>query len=171
MSRPWDEYLRLLEESAGLPEAEERGVSGAKAAYDDQARRLQSQFATADREYEELRRRNSRLQVGVRDVVRTVGAALPSTSRLPRLPHSQLDDAMKSAEYDLDQLRKSIDYMRREPQAPEPVASGLSAPLPAVAVPPPTPTRIEASTSGRAPVLIAIGIVLVLVFIALVVFL
>lgn len=167
MSRHWNEYLALLEESAGLAEQEDRGVAVAQSAYDAEARRLQNQLALADREFTSLKGRNTRLQVGVRDVVRALGVSQPASSTLPALSASQLGDAMKAAEYDLTQIRRSLEYLRVQQQTPARAPATAPpayerAPVPS---PQPAPPTAEEKSSHGMALLIAAGIVLVLLII------
>jgi len=112
MTAHWQRYVTLLEESAGLDAQLEHRIADADAAYNSEARRLQNDLALAERDVKAVEDRNSRLQVGVRDLVRTVGVAVPPSSDLPALAASQITDALKAAEYDLDQIRRSVEYVR-----------------------------------------------------------
>jgi len=112
MTAQWQRYVALLEESAGLDAHLERGMAVADAAYNSEARRLQNDLALAERDVKVVEDRNSRLQVGVRDLVRTVGVSVPPSADLPALAASQITDALKAAEYDLDQIRRSVEYVK-----------------------------------------------------------
>lgn len=164
----WNEYIALLEESAGLASKESRALAEADAAYNSEARRLQNELALAQRDLKAMRDRNTRLQVSVRDLVRTLGIATPATSELPPLAASQLGDAMKSAEYDLDQVRKSVEYMKAQRElSSRPAAPVVPAVAPTPMIPPP------AEPAGRSfptvPVLVGTGVgVLVLIVLAVI---
>lgn len=114
MTEQWQRYVTLLEEAAGLDAYLERGIADADAAYNSEARRLQNDLALAERDVKAVEGRNSRLQVGVRDLVRAVGVAVPPHSDLPALAASQITDALKAAEYDLYQIRRSVEYVKTQ---------------------------------------------------------
>ena len=128
MNTVWEEYAALLEEVAGLEAAEARGIAEADATYASEARRLRNDLVLAEREFTALKSRNTRLQVSVRDLVRKLRVAAPASSGLPPLAPSQLGDALKSAEYDLDQIRRSVEYLRAQRQIPAPPAPAPVAP-------------------------------------------
>lgn len=170
MGAEWDEYIQLLDESAGLAGQEARGIDDANANYNAQARQLQNELAIAEREFKTLKDRNTRLQVGVRDLVRSLGVTVPVASECPRLSASQLSEALNSAEYDLGQIRKSLEYLKTQRQ----VAARLSVPV----VPqgtPPTPVSNPAPSPSRSfttvPMIIGVGITLLLIVILVVILL
>lgn len=117
MSGQWNDYLALLDEAAGLAEREAKRVAEADSVYNSEARRLQNELALAEREFKALKERNTRLQVSVRDLARSLGVTVPATSDLQRLTAAQLSSSMKSAEYDLDQIGKSLAYLKNQRQA------------------------------------------------------
>jgi hypothetical protein len=114
MNKAWVEYLGVLQESAALATQEAGEIADANGRYNAEARRLQDDLALSERKFKALKDRNTRLQVAVRDLVRSLGIALPATATPPSLPPSQLGEALKSAEYNLDQIRKSWDYLRSQ---------------------------------------------------------
>lgn len=140
MSTAWDEYVSLLEESAGLAARERRAIAEADAACSAETRRLQRDLVRVERERKTLVDRNTRLQVSVRDLVRTLGVSIPSSSRPPALRAEQLSGVMKAAEYDLERVRTSLTYLQaqREQQsvvrAPEPELARAVAPAERVVI-------------------------------------
>ncbi|MET0932004.1 MAG: hypothetical protein ABWX74_20985 [Aeromicrobium sp.] len=166
MSDAWTTYVDLLQESAGLAEAQARAIAEAHAAYEAEARRLGNERASAERRLGALRDRNTRLQVSVRDLTRSLGVVIPAGSGLPPLEGQQLHDAVTSAEYDVEQLRRSVEGLKQQRVAS--AAPVLPAPLP------PTPAAVPVevtSTSSRLPVLVgaALGLVLLVVLLVVVV--
>ncbi len=127
MNSQWNNYLALLDEAGGLSDRQSSGIAEAEAAYNAEARKLQNDLASAERAFKTLKDRNTRLQVSVRDLARSVGVSIPTASEMPPLAFAQISDSLKSAEYDLAQLRKSLEYIKTQKQA---VASSPVAPFP-----------------------------------------
>ena len=166
MSSAWDDYIRYLDELTGLSDVEEKGIAAANHEYDLEARRLQNDLALAERELKSLKDQNTRLQVGVRDLVRSLGVTAPAAVDEPLLEEHMLADALKSAKYDLDQLRTSVEYLRQQQQAPRQV------PVPPPPPPPPPVAPVEvARRSGNrlVPILVGTGVAVVLILLIILV--
>ncbi|MFT4299740.1 MAG: hypothetical protein QM597_08920 [Aeromicrobium sp.] len=166
MSAVWDDYVNLLEEAAALPDQEARAVAEAKAAYENEGRRLSNDLALAERDVADLKQRNTRLQVGVRDLLRSTGVTLDPDAVLPPLPAGQVTEAMKALEYDLEQVRQRrqrLAAMRQTTPAPRPAAAVVPA---SVSVTPPT-TPTSPAEGGVSP--LVIGAIAALVVVLLIV--
>lgn len=171
MSTAWDEYVALLEESACLTEREGRAVAEADAACGAEVRRLQNDLVRAEREHKTLRDRNTRLQVSVRDLVRTLGVSVASSSGPPALRAEQLSSAMNAAEYDLERVRASLTYLQAQREQPAVLPEPELAPARAVV---PVERMVVAPDDDRSsslPVTVGIGGIVVLLVIVVVVLL
>jgi hypothetical protein len=164
VSDAWDRYTTLLAEQAGLVDHEVRSVATAEAAFAAEARRLQSTLQSAERERADHRATNSRVQVAVRDLVRSVGASVPVESALAPLAASEIGPALRSVEYDVAELRRSVEHVKAQKQA---LAQ------PATVVPRPAPTGpasdVPASPGargGRTAVLAVLAVLVVLIVLA-----
>lgn len=165
MNSAWDEYVRLLEEGANLRAHEAQQIAQAEAGFQVAARRLQNEVAATERDVKTLRDRNSRLQVGVRDVTQQLGVALPRTSGSEPLTSSAISENLKSAEYDLGQLRTSLEHLKRQRAAAPVQPLVVASPVPAPTVPQPDPAP---EPTRRRPVALVAGLAFVaLVFIVL----
>lgn len=139
MSDAWDRYTTLLAEHAGLIDHEVRSVATAEAAFAAEARRLQSTLQSAERERANHRAINSRVQVAVRDLVRSVDASIPVESALAPLAASEIGRALRSVEYDVAELRRSVEHVKTQKQAlaqpptvvPRPAPTGPATDVPA----------------------------------------
>lgn len=169
MSHGWEEYLSLIEEASGLADREARARAEAEAAHAAEARRLQNELAVADRNLASLKDRNTRLQVGVRDLARATGVATTTPVTPDPLTLDQLAPALKSAEYDMTQLRETLERVKQQKEA----AARPPAPRPAAPPPPaPAPAAPAPARSGGVPLPVFLGAALaatVLIVVVLVV--
>lgn len=158
MSTVWDEYVGLLAEGGSLRDQEAQQLAQAEARFQAAARRLQNDLTAAERDLKALQHRNSRLQVGVRDVTRQLDVALPSTSDSEPLTLSGISESLKSAEYDLGQLRTSLEHFKQQKAAAAAQPSVVAAAAPVQTVPQPEPAPEPAR---RRPIVLVAGLALV----------
>lgn len=163
----WTDYLDLWAHIEGLQEREERGLAAADAAYQQESRRLQNELALAEREHKTLKDRNTRLQIAGRDVSRRLGVPIPTGSSRPPLTGADLAAAIKAAEYDIDQIRRSLDFLdaNRGAYTGPPAATS-----PPIGAPAPTPQIRESRPDPRTvkPVWIGASVLLVSSVLALI---
>lgn len=164
MSDAWDRYTSLLAEQAGLDEHEARSVAAAEAAFTTEARRLQSTAQSAERERADQRATNSRLQIAVRDLVRSVGGSIPAESGLAPLSAPEIGRALRSVDYDLTELRRSLEHVRAQKQAL--AAPAVVAPRPAPIAPAPDVPASPGARGGRTAVLAVLAVLVVLIVLA-----
>ena len=159
----WDDYRALLDEIGGLAAREAEGIATAESRYQQESRRLQNELAGAERSHRDLEVRNRQLQVGVRALTRQLGVSIPHAGDSSPLAGKPLAEAMRSAEYDLEQMRRSVAYLdARRPPVPLQSASSPSQPAPA---PAPASTADEPVEKLQATnrVIIALSVVAVLI--------
>lgn len=156
----WDEYLNLLDELGGLAAREAQGVADADTRYQQESRRLQNEVAAAERDHKILADRNGQLQMGIRSLTRQLGVAVPSGGNQQPLTGTQLADAMKSAEYDLEQMRRSLAYIETQ-RPPLQVSSPSTTPTGTVAPLADKPVSTARATN-RAAIAISVAMVLVI---------
>lgn len=156
--RCWDDYIGLLSEAAGLDDERARRVAEADAAYSAERRRLEAELVHTERQMASLVDRNTRLQLGVRDLVRAVGVTIPHPdARRPPIPIERLPEAMKSAEYDLEQWRITLDHLNRQRLA---IQSAEAVPDSAQPAPVPVPEQRapkERRPKKRTPIVVAVA--------------
>ncbi len=164
----WDEYLGLLDELGGLAARETEGIAEADARYQQESRRLQNELAGAERNQKDLETRNRQLQIGIRNLTRQLDVAIPSGSDLPPLASAQLANAMKSAEYDLKQISRSLEFIESQ-RTPVQVnsQSAMPAALSTATTTPDTGTPVStARVTNRVAIGISVITMLVVVAIA-----
>ena len=148
----WSEYLDLLDELGGLAAREAQDIADADSRYQQESRRLQSVAATAERDHKKLADRNAQVQMGIRSLTRQLDVAVPSGSTQQTLTGAQLADALKSAEYDLEQMRRSLTYIesQRPPFQVSSAPAAQTAPTPTTAAPPDQPASAPRATNRTA---------------------
>lgn len=163
----WPTYLRLLDEQLGTDEAERALLDQARSEYERQARQLQHELDKAERRTTGLADRNRRLQIAVRDLAHRAGATIPNVHDVDPFPDDELDLAIKSAEYDVEQLGRSLDYARQRPTPAPQTPARPSAPAMPPTSPAPDPQQTPATGGSKRAVLVAaaIGVVAALVVI------
>lgn len=170
MSSKWLSYAALLEEAVSLDDVHARLIAEAEAAYAAEGRRMQDAYSRAKREVKALDERNTRVQIGARDLSRAVGVTPPKESlKLAVLSEDELHRVMKSVEYDLVQLNQSVQHFRTQQHQTAARAAPPVQPSPSAAPAMPTvPVReLAPRQRGFAAVWTAVG-VLVMALIVLV---
>lgn len=158
----WDEYRGLLDELDGLAALEASGIDQAEASYQQESRHLQNELAGAERQHRELESRNKQLQAGIRSLARSLGIAVPPGASASLLTKTQLNDAMRSAEYDLEQMRRSLAFVEAQ-RSPAQVASEPTSPAPPEPQAPADPVVIPGNRNRTAVATSVIAIVVVLI--------
>ena len=162
----WPTYLRLLDEQLGTDDAERALLDEARAEYERQARQLQHEL-DKERRTTGLADRNRRLQIAVRDLAHRAGATIPNVHDVDPFPDDDIDLAIKSAEYDVEQLGRSLDYARQRP-APTPQAPArptVTATSPTSPTPGPEQTPATGGSNRTVLIAAAVGVVAALVVI------
>jgi len=157
----WDEYLRLLTELDALGSEEAAGIAEANATFQRLVRELDHEQARASRELQTLRSQNSELQAGTRSLCRSLGVEQREDGLVQPMRRADIAEAVRSAKYDVEQLRASLQSieqtsMRAAPQAAPPIMPQVVASSPLPAAPPaprlePAPPVTEATPSRLDP--------------------
>ncbi|WP_120004381.1 hypothetical protein [Nesterenkonia muleiensis] len=167
----WQRYVDLIDGEQALTTQRDARIAQAQHQHDGEIRKIERTLALQQKESKQLHDRIQRLQSESRSVIRQLGLTQPHTgSTDPDQFLSDIPEAVKSAEYDLKQLRRGLQNLQlmRQQQLTAPPRTMLPAPTPPVPAPPSaTPQSPRKTAKPRTILMVAAAVVAVLLVVLL----
>lgn len=146
MTSTWNRYTELIVELQALEGQVASDLSVADRQLQRELRQIEDDLTRSDRELHALRGRNSRLQEDVRRLCRAEAVEPGTSSGDAMLKLDSIPEQLRSLEYDLTQLRATLDALAREEARPTPPNIRPPSPNPPPAIPEPVPRTGDAVT-------------------------